>query len=135
MRKIFVDTAAWIALFNRRNALHHQSRQLMDRFRQQDIVLVSTEFLLLEVADAFSDSAIRGLTVEYINRLRRWKNLQIIPVSQSLLTEGWELYSQRSDKDWGLTDCISFVVMTQENIAEAFTSDHHFQQAGFVKLL
>ncbi len=135
MRKIFVDTAAWIALFNRRDALHHQSRQLMDRFRQQDIVLVSTEFLLLEVADAFSDSAIRGLTVEYINRLRRWKNLQIIPVSQSLLTEGWELYSQRSDKDWGLTDCISFVVMTQENIAEAFTSDHHFQQAGFVKLL
>ncbi len=135
MRKIFVDTAAWIALFNRRDALHHQSRQLMDRFRQQDIVLVSTEFLLLEVADAFSDSAIRGLTVEYINRLRRWKNLQIIPVSQSLLTEDWELYSQRSDKDWGLTDCISFVVMTQENIAEAFTSDHHFQQAGFVKLL
>ncbi len=135
MRKIFVDTAAWIALFNRRDALHHQSRQLMERFRQQDIVLVSTEFLLLEVADAFSDSAIRGLTVEYINRLRRWKNLQIIPVSQSLLTEGWELYSQRSDKDWGLTDCISFVVMTQENIAEAFTSDHHFQQAGFVKLL
>jgi hypothetical protein len=135
MKKIFVDTAAWIALFNRRDALHHQTRQLMDRFRQQNIVLVSTEFLLLEVADAFSDSAIRGLTVEYINRLRRWKNLQIIPVSQSLLAEGWELYSQRSDKDWGLTDCISFVVMTQENIAEAFTSDHHFQQAGFVKLL
>lgn len=57
----------------------------MDQFRQQNIMLVSTEFLLLEVADAFSDSAIRGLTVEYINRLRRWKNLQIIPVSQSLL--------------------------------------------------
>jgi predicted nucleic acid-binding protein len=135
MKKVFVDTAAWIALFNRRDALHHQTRQIMDRFRQQNIVLVSTEFLLLEVADAFSDSAIRGLTVEYINRLRRWKNLQIIPVSQSLLAEGWEIYSQRSDKDWGLTDCISFVVMTQENIAEAFTSDHHFQQAGFVKLL
>jgi predicted nucleic acid-binding protein len=135
MKKIFVDTAAWIALFNRRDALHHQTRQLMDEFRQQNIILVSTEFLLLEVADAFSNPAIRGLTVEYINRLRRWKNLQIIPVSQSLLAEGWQLYSQRSDKDWGLTDCISFVVMRQENITEAFTSDHHFQQAGFVKLL
>ena len=140
MKKIFVDTAAWIALFNRRDALHHQTRQLMDRFRQQNIILVSTEFLLLEVAEAFSNPEIRGLTVEYINRLRRWKNLQIIPVSQTLLAEGWELYSKRSDKDWGLTDCISFVVMrqeniTQENITEAFTSDHHFQQAGFVKLL
>ena len=40
MKKIFVDTAAWIALFNRRDALHHQTRQLMDRFRQQNIMLV-----------------------------------------------------------------------------------------------
>ncbi len=96
---------------------------------------MTTEFVLLEVADALSSYPLRGKTVVFINRLRQVKNLQIIPVSQSLLAEGWELYSQRSDKDWGLTDCISFVVMTEKNIAEAFTSDHHFQQAGFVKLL
>jgi predicted nucleic acid-binding protein len=61
--------------------------------------------------------------------------LQIISVSQALFTAGWQLYSQRPDKEWGFTDCTSFVVMTQEPIAIAFTSDHHFQQAGFVKLL
>ncbi|WP_190240837.1 hypothetical protein [Nostoc sp. 'Peltigera membranacea cyanobiont' 210A] len=42
--------------------------------------------------------------------------LQIIPFDQKLLDEGWMLYSQRPDKDWGLTDCISFAVMTQEGI-------------------
>ncbi|WP_334929515.1 hypothetical protein [Nostoc sp.] len=45
------------------------------------------------------------------------------------------LYSQRPDKDWELTDCISFAVMTQEGITQAFKSDRHFQQAGFTKLL
>ncbi len=52
-----------------------------------------------------------------------------------LLEAGWALYKQRPDKDWGLTDCISFVVMQREVKARAFTSDQHFAQAGFVKLL
>ena len=59
----------------------------------------------------------------------------IHPVSDSLFQQGWQLYTQRLDKDWGLTDCISFVVMQQENITEAFTTDKHFEQAGFVRLL
>lgn len=42
---------------------------------------------------------------------------------------------KRPDKDWGLTDCISFAVMTQEGITQALTSDRHFEQAGFTKLL
>jgi predicted nucleic acid-binding protein len=62
-------------------------------------------------------------------------NLQIIPVSPTLLADGWTLYCQRLDKEWGLTDCTSFVVMTQAQITQAFTSDHHFEQAGFIKLL
>jgi uncharacterized protein len=135
MKKIFVDTAAWIALLNTKDGLHFQAEQIRGQLEKQKAMIVTTEFVLLEVADALSSQPLRGKTVVFINRLRQVKNLQIIPVSQSLLAEGWELYSQRSDKDWGLTDCISFVVMTQENIAEAFTSDHHFQQAGFVKLL
>ena len=48
---------------------------------------------------------------------------------------GWELYSNRLDKDWGMIDCISFVIMQERNLTEAFTSDHHFEQAGFNVLL
>ncbi|MEH2311672.1 MAG: hypothetical protein V7K35_09775 [Nostoc sp.] len=61
--------------------------------------------------------------------------MQIIPFDQKLLDEGWMLYSQRSAKDWGLTDWISFAVMTQEGITQAFISDRYFKQAGFTKLL
>jgi predicted nucleic acid-binding protein len=58
-----------------------------------------------------------------------------VPVSQQLMDEGWQLYEQRLDKSWGLTDCTSFVVMQQQQIITAFTSDQHFVQAGFQKLL
>jgi predicted nucleic acid-binding protein len=48
---------------------------------------------------------------------------------------GVDLYQNRDDKEWSLTDCISFVVMTREGITEALTGDHHFEQAGFSILL
>lgn len=46
-----------------------------------------------------------------------------------------ELFESRTDKDWGLVDCTSFVIMTEQRINDAFTEDQHFVQAGFRKLL
>ncbi|MGL5034261.1 MAG: type II toxin-antitoxin system VapC family toxin, partial [Microcystaceae cyanobacterium] len=60
---------------------------------------------------------------------------QIIRLDELLLQEGWSLYRQRIDKEWSLTDCISFVTMERQDILHAFTSDRHFEQAGFIKLL
>jgi hypothetical protein len=62
-------------------------------------------------------------------------DVQFIPCSDPLMEEGIQLYSQRHDKKWSLTDCISFVIMQHEGITEALTIDHHFEQAGFVALL
>ncbi len=135
MFTVFVDTAVWIALINVRDALHIRTKQVMARLTQQKIPLVTTEFVFLEVADALSTLRFRAQTVAFLNGLRQLTSLQIIPVSQSLFAEGWMLYCQRPDKEWSLTDCISFVVMTQRQIPQAFTSDHHFEQAGFTKLL
>ena len=135
MLNVFVDTAAWIALLNANDALHAQAQQVMRTLRHQNTHLVTTEFVLLEVADALSAPSVRSRTVTFIEGLRQLPILRVVPASQDLLTEGWALYGQRPDKDWGLTDCTSFVVMTQEQISQAFTSDHHFEQAGFVSLM
>ena len=135
MEKIFVDTAAWLALLNKDDDLHTQARQVMETLRQQRVAPLTTEFVLLEVADALSAPMHRGRTVEFITGLRQLPLLSILPASQNLWTAGWKLYSDRPDQDWSLTDCISFTVMTQEQITQSFTSDHNFEQAGFVKLL
>jgi len=135
MVKVFVDTTAWIALINANDQLHQQAQTVMTKLRRQKARLVTTEFVLLEVADALSDPGVRSHTVEFIDGLRQVPLLQILSVKQDLLVEGWELYSQRPDKDWGLTDCTSFVVMNRKKIMQAFTSDHDFEQAGFINLM
>ena len=54
----------------------------------------------------------------------------MVHVTPELYAKGWELYSNRLDKDWGVIDCISFVIMEERNLTEALTSDHHFEQSG-----
>lgn len=135
MRKVFVDAAAWIALVNKDDYLHSQSARVREQLWQEKCRLITTDFVLLEVADALSAFRLRAGTIAYINQLRQMRSIKIFPVSEALFKQGWYLYEQRLDQNWGLTDCISFVVMNQENITTAFTSDRHFEQAGFVRLL
>lgn len=135
MKKVFVDTAAWVALINEDDDLHPKAYEVLEHLRQQKARLLTTEFVLLEVADAFCSPLFRGKAIVYLNGLRQMKHLRIVSASQDLLNDAWTLFCQRPDKGWGLTDCTSFVTMTQEQIVEAFTSDHHFEQAGFVKLM
>ena len=135
MTPVFVDTAAWIALLDTTDNLHVQARQIMRGLRQQRAQLVTTEWVLVEVADALSAPAYRANVVAFVAQMRRSPLLHILPLSQALLDAGWTFYGDRPDKEWSLTDCISLVAMMQRQLTSAFTSDHHFEQAGYVKLM
>jgi predicted nucleic acid-binding protein len=135
MRSIFVDTAAWIALVDKRDSLHNQAWKVFDNLKEQHIQLVTTQFVVIEVADGLSSPPLRESAISFLDQLRLNPLMEFVEVSPELYAEGWKLYKQRPDKEWGLTDCTSFVTMTRFEIAEAFTSDHHFEQAGFQKLL
>jgi predicted nucleic acid-binding protein len=135
MEHVFVDTAAWIALLNTSDRLHGQAQRVMSELQQQRIHLVTTEFVLLEVADSLAAPPVRAKTITFIDGLRQLPILRTVPAQQRLLADAWTLYGQRADKGWGWTDCTSFVVMAQEQIVRAFTSDHHFEQAGFTVLM
>ena len=124
-RQVFVDTAAWLALINVDDDFHLLAKQVRKKLQQDNCSLITSDFVLLEVADALTTPRVRSQTINFIDRLRSLSGLKIVPISQSLFDAGWQLYSQRLDKDWGLTDCISFVIMQQEGITIAFTSDKH----------
>lgn len=70
-----------------------------------------------------------------LDRLLKEEGFYIFPLTDSLIHEGLSIYQTRLDKEWGLTDCISFALMRQEGIEDALTSDVHFRQAGFQTLL
>jgi len=48
--------------------------------------------------------------------------------------EAWVFLKTRADKEWSLVDASSFVIMTTYGMTEALTTDHHFTQAGFVRI-
>jgi predicted nucleic acid-binding protein len=56
-------------------------------------------------------------------------------VSEALHRAALAHLQQRPDKDWSLCDAVSFLLMAQHAIQGALTTDHHFEQAGFVRLL
>jgi hypothetical protein len=70
-----------------------------------------------------------------MNEFSQSRNVEIVPINRYLLDQGIEFYCRHDDKAWGLVDCVSFLVMKDRGIVEAFTSDVHFEQAGFTRLL
>jgi predicted nucleic acid-binding protein len=56
-------------------------------------------------------------------------------IDRTLDDHAWRFLKEREDKAWSLVDCSSFVVMKQHKILKGLTTDHHFEQAGFEKLL
>lgn len=135
MTTVFVDTVGWVALLNKSDVLHEEALHVLEDLRHQGAHLVTTEFVLLEVADALSEPFLRTNTADFIAGLRGCSFLTIVPLSQQLFADGLTIYSQRPSRGWSLTDCTSFVTMNQRSISVALTSDHHFEQAGFVILL
>jgi hypothetical protein len=72
---------------------------------------------------------------ELLDALDADPRTEVIAASQVLFDAGVKLYLSRADKEWPLTDCISFVVMQQHALTDALTGDRHFEQAGFRRLL
>ena len=91
--------------------------------------------VLVELANALSAVELRARAVVLIDELQTLPNVEIVWSSVGLFEKAWSLYRERPDKEWSLTDCASFVVMRERGINLAFTSDKHFEQAGFVRLL
>jgi predicted nucleic acid-binding protein len=90
--------------------------------------------VLVEVGNAFS-AMNRGAASQFIRQCYQTPNIKVVSVDTALLSRALELYDARPDKDWGLTDCISFMVMSENSLINAATADFHFVQAGYRALL
>ena len=135
MAEVFLDTAYAIALSSPNDIFHHRAIQLADQIEAEGIQLATTRAVLLEIGNALSRQRHRNAAIALLDALEADPNVEIISLSEQLYTRALQLYRERPDKEWGLTDCVSFVVMQDRAIAEALTTDEHFQQAGFRALM
>jgi uncharacterized protein len=133
----FIDTAGWASLFIRTEPHHRAARATFDAWRRHDVALVTTNYVLTELVALFTSPLRipRPRQVQYIETIKAAPYLQIVHIDFDLDRAAWTLLKTRLDKSWSLVDAASFVVMSQYSISEALTTDRHFEQAGFIRLL
>jgi predicted nucleic acid-binding protein len=135
MNKYFLDAAYTIALSAVTDQYHKKAETLAKQIETEDIMLITTRAVILEIGNALAGLRYRAAAIELLDSLEEDPNVEIIPLSEELYHRAMEFFRQRQDKEWGITDCISFVVMQDNGLTEALTTDEHFTQAGFRSLL
>jgi len=133
--KVFLDTAYAIALSLETDTFHERALELAKEIEEQKIQLVTTRAVMLEVGNALSGQRFRKAAVALLDSLETDKNVTILSLKEELYEAAYQLFQSRMDKEWGLVDCVSIIAMLQLGIAEALTTDRHFEQAGFIALL
>ena len=131
-KAVFADTFYFLVLLNQRDAAH---KRAVAASREPGLRLVTTEFVLLELADALCLPHQRNEVLALFNLVATDPAFQLVHASGELIERGRKFYRDRPDKAWPLTDCISFIVMQDHGVSRALTADHHFGQAGFKVLL
>ncbi len=128
LNQIFIDTSYIIALINERDDYHNQALSLADIYDGSSFII--SEPILLEIGNALCRNY-KEESSQIIDNFLIADEVKLIPLTSDLFTRGFDLYKQYKDKDWGLVDCISFVIMWDYHINDVLTFDRHFAQAGF----
>ena len=129
---LFLDTSGLLCLFDEEDYRHQEAARL---FKEADQLLttnyVLTEFIPLTQTRGFS----RNDSLEFLLALSNLPRLELIWIADDRHNRAMNLLKMRLDKNYSLCDAVSFVVMRERGILEALTTDKHFEQEGFVKLL
>lgn len=128
----FIDTGYILALANTADQFHPQARATAMLVKPP---FITTEAVLTEIGNALARTRWRQLGVTTLQALRTDENIEVISIDSLLFDRAVSLYGSRPDKEWGLTDCLSFVVMKKRQVTQVLTTDRHFEQAGFHNLL
>ena len=136
MNEVFADTSGWASFFREQERHHAKAVALMTQWQEENRHVVTTNYVLGELIALCERLRVpRSRSVSYIHSIRAETWIEIVHIDEQLDVRAWELLENRLDKTWSLVDCASFVVMEQRGLTDALTTDHHFEQAGFVRLL
>lgn len=135
MNKVFLDTSYAVALSSSTDQNHERALQLAEELEISGAEFVTTRAILLEIGNALAKARYRQAAVRLLTELENDPKIEIVAASDELYHKAIDPCRRRPDKDWGLIDCMSFVVMQDHELIDALTADTHFTQAGFRTLL
>lgn len=130
--RVFIDTLFVVALINQRDAYHDKAAKLADEY--EGAQLLTTDVVLLEIGNALARTFKRQ-AIQVIDDFLSASEVEIVRLTPQIFEQAYSLYKQYQDKEWGLVDCVSFIIMHEAGANNALTFDQHFVQAGFQSLM
>lgn len=133
---VFVDTLGWADPVLKNTPDHERMTAYQNQLFASQRPIVTTNYIITELVALLTIRAhqmSRPNLVSYVNDILAIPWLQVVHIDAATHAEAWAMLEQYTDKEWSLVDAASFVVMRRMGISEAFTSDHHFAQAGLTR--
>jgi predicted nucleic acid-binding protein len=135
MKSVFADTLYWVAVVKPHDSWRAPARRARDALG--DVRLVTTDEVLTEFLTSLGmgGPSLRRKAAQMVRTILSNPNVMVVPQTREGFLRGLSRYENRPDKEYSLTDCVSMNVMESENITDALTNDHHFEQEGFRVLI
>jgi uncharacterized protein len=137
MNSVFIDTSGWANAFDKRQPYYLEAVAAFQAMRQNRAAIITSNYVLAELVSLLQSPmrVPRSHIFTIIDTIKATAYLDLIHIDPATDSAAWNLCKARPDKNWSLVDCSSFTLMQQREIQAALTTDHHFEQAGFIRLL
>jgi predicted nucleic acid-binding protein len=132
MIAVFADTSYFLAFLGENDQYHDRAVAWTRVLRAR---VLTSEYVVMEVGNSLTRGGDRAVFTDFYQELRGGASFEVVPASSDLQDRGAKLFADRPDKEWSLTDCTSFVIMSDRGIQDALTTDRDFEEAGFRVLL
>jgi len=133
MKRVFVDTSALVALFDRKDRNHLQAKSLLEKLKTDRTHMLITDYIFDECITTLLSAAGHHAAVAVGEFILGSKIIQIAWLDEPTKLKAWEFFKQHSDKTFSFTDCTSFIVMKELRVGRYFSFDSDFKQAGFME--
>lgn len=128
---LFVDSSGWIALFDSNDKYYTRSKNALEKLEGLPVHMVTSDYVFDEAVTYLRYKTGHHVATRFGQWLLTAKHVEMIRINEQVWMDAWKMFQAYDDKEWAFTDCTSFVLMRQHNLWQAFTFDHHFEQAGF----
>ncbi len=137
MHGLFVDTSGWIEIFGKAEPRHDEATGILIGALRKSQLIITTSYVIAEFVGLGEKKCrlSREDLLKAVDEITEEIETEIVHISEESYTAAMAYLRRRLDKEWSLVDAMSFIIMEQRGIGEALTTDHHFVQAGFKRLL
>src|SRR5439155_17038001 len=132
---VFIDTAGFVALWDAADEHHGRALRLQTELARRRRSFLTTDYVVDEATTLLLVRHSYAAAADFLKTTLESKTLRLEWTDSERFHAAAEIFHRHDDKEWSLTDCVSFVLMHELKMEDSFTTDGNFHQAGFNPLL